>query len=222
MTDKKHKSNFLLRLHPLHRILVSLVFGVATWFVVTGYNINTLIKVMFAWFVFSVVYLVLNWIVLFKRPVAQIKKLATMDDGSVVFVYVMIIVSSIGSMFAVLAMMMSKSYNTTHQVFEIPASIGCMLLSWVTVHTVFTFHYAHSYYGEGKTNKGLEFPGDEEPDYLDFAYFAFVIGCTFQVSDVEVASKKIRRIVFLHGVLSFALNTFVVALTINFVAGLMN
>ncbi len=76
---------------------------------------------------------------------------------------------------------------------------------------------------ENDANKdayGLEFPGNAKPNYLDFAYFSFVIGCTFQVSDVEISSPKIRRVVLFHGLLSFGLNTFVVALTINLIAGL--
>ena len=67
---------------------------------------------------------------------------------------------------------------------------------------------------------GLNFPEDNNPDYLDFAYFSFVMGCTFQVSDVEITSKRIRRIAMVHGILSFILNTFVIALTINLIAGL--
>jgi uncharacterized membrane protein len=82
------------------------------------------------------------------------------------------------------------------------------------------------YYNDDKNNPdkdayGLEFPNkDPKPNYIDFAYFSFVIGCTFQVSDVEISSPKIRRVVLFHGLLSFALNTFVVALTINLIAGL--
>ncbi len=219
-TAKGH--NFFLRLHPIHRVLISLLFAIATFAIVYKNNISTLVAVMFSWFVFSVIYLILDWIILLKRPITQIKKVANVDDGSVAFVSAMILVSSITSLFAVLEMMVSKGSHNSQQIFEIPASIGCMLLSWIMVHTVFTFHYAHYYYSDRNKNKGLQFPGDEEPDYLDFAYFSFVIGCTFQVSDVEVASKKIRHIVFFHGVLSFALNTFVVALTINFIAALMN
>lgn len=64
------------------------------------------------------------------------------------------------------------------------------------------------------------FPSENIPDYLDFAYFSFVIGMTFQVSDIQITDKKIRRLVLLHGLISFILNTFVVALTVNFIAGL--
>jgi uncharacterized membrane protein len=100
-----------------------------------------------------------------------------------------------------------------------------MTFSWIMVHSIYTFHYAHMYYNDhkiipGQDAYGLEFPGDAKPDYIDFAYFSFVIGCTFQVSDVEISSPRIRRVVLLHGLLSFALNTFVIALTINLIAGL--
>lgn len=58
------------------------------------------------------------------------------------------------------------------------------------------------------------------PDYLDFAYFSFVIGMTFQVSDVQVAEYRLRRFVLLHGLISFFFNTSILALIVNIVAGL--
>jgi uncharacterized membrane protein len=65
---------------------------------------------------------------------------------------------------------------------------------------------------------GIKFPGKEEPDYIDFAYFSFVIGMTFQVSDIQVTSKVIRKFVLLHSIISFMFNTIIVALTINSIA----
>jgi uncharacterized membrane protein len=68
---------------------------------------------------------------------------------------------------------------------------------------------------------GLEFPGEDPPDFFDFAYFSFVVGMTFQVSDVQVTSRQMRRLVLMHGLLSFAFNTVVVALSINLAATLL-
>jgi uncharacterized membrane protein len=99
-----------------------------------------------------------------------------------------------------------------------------MMISWMMVHTTYAFHYAHLFYDpvEGtQAAEGLNFPNENEPDYLDFAYFSFVIGMTFQVSDIQVTSTKIRRQSLLHGLISFGLNTFVVALTFNLIAGLI-
>ena len=123
--------------------------------------------------------------------------------------------------------MLSKSAKDTPQIIYIPVAISGMLFSWAMVHTIFCFHYANLYYGNDTTDptkhaEGLEFPKEKKPDYLDFAYFSFVIGMTFQVSDVDITSRSIRRLALLHGLLSFTLNTFVVALTINLIAGLMN
>ena len=66
-----------------------------------------------------------------------------------------------------------------------------VVLSWIFIHVIFAFHYAHEFYGEAKGGHkgGLQFPEDDRPEYWDFVYFSFVIGMTFQVSDVQVTSK---------------------------------
>lgn len=184
---------------------------------------SSLLLTMTLWDIFSLCFIIISWIVLFTRPIPEIRKKAVSDDGSAVFVSFMVVIASFASMVTVMVLMISKEHHD-HWLF-IPVSLCGMLFSWVMVHTIFTFHYAHRYYDSdkenAKDNEGLEFPGDALPDYIDFAYFAFVIGCTFQVSDVQITSRKIRRIVLLHGLLSFALNTFVIALTINFIGSLM-
>ena len=85
--------------------------------------------------------------------------------------------------------------------------------------------YAHIFYGDHETEPaihagGLIFPDEDKPDYFDFAYFSFVLGMTFQVSDIQVTSKRLRKLALLHGILSFGFNTIIVALTINVIAGL--
>jgi uncharacterized membrane protein len=68
---------------------------------------------------------------------------------------------------------------------------------------------------------GLIFPGNESPDFMDFAYFSFVLGMTFQVSDVNITNSFIRRLALFHGLLSFVFNTAIIALTINIISGLL-
>jgi uncharacterized membrane protein len=105
----------------------------------------------------------------------------------------------------------------------VPLAMGTILLSWTFVHMIFSFHYAHEYYGERRDGKigGLRFPDDPKPDYRDFLYFSLVIGMTSQVSDVAVTSKVIRRLAAVHGVLSFFFNLTVLALTVNMVSSLI-
>lgn len=95
-----------------------------------------------------------------------------------------------------------------------------IVLSWLFMNSMFALHYAHGYYGDyGKKHAGLEFPDTPQPDYWDFAYFAIVIGMTFQVSDVQITSRYLRRVALLHSVIAFFFNVFIIALSVNVVAG---
>ncbi|MBD8899195.1 DUF1345 domain-containing protein [Rhodanobacter sp. DHG33] len=96
-----------------------------------------------------------------------------------------------------------------------------VVLSWLFLNIMFALHYAHGFYGDfGEKHSGLEFPDTPEPDYWDFAYFAIVIGMTFQVSDVQISSRYLRRVALLHSVIAFFFNVFIIAITVNIVAGM--
>lgn len=103
---------------------------------------------------------------------------------------------------------------------------GAVVLGWLQIHTEFCLRYAHLYYRDSdrdkESDRGLMFPGGEEPNYMDFAYFSFVVGMTFQVSDVQITAKIIRRAVLGHGLVSFAYNTAILALVVNLVSGLLH
>jgi uncharacterized membrane protein len=92
------------------------------------------------------------------------------------------------------------------------------LLAWLFVALVFAQEYAHSYYMAGK---GLEFPGEPEPDYWDVTYFSLVLNMTCQTSDVAITTRPMRRLVLLHSVIAFFFNVIILAITVNVVAGLL-
>ena len=110
----------------------------------------------------------------------------------------------------------------------VAATLG---LSWTLTHIVFAVRYAHEYYTAtegvarpgkaGHVDGGLDFPGDEAPDYWDFVYFGIVLGMTFQVSDVQITSRKLRRLATVHGLIGFLFNTVIIALTVNIAASLL-
>jgi uncharacterized membrane protein len=101
-----------------------------------------------------------------------------------------------------------------------------LLLSWLLIHAVFALRYAHEYYTRSSDapalDGGLEFPQEAKPDYWDFFYFSVVLSMTFQVSDVQITSRKLRRLATLHGMLGFMFNTVIVALTVNLASGLLS
>jgi len=218
-------NNIFLMMRPMHRLLVSLVFAGIVFLLNTKSNLNPLVLAMLCWDSFALVYAIISWVFLFKCPTSKIRVEATREDGSRAFIFFMVMISSFASLFTVTLLILSREASSTGLIIYLPVAVSGMLLSWVLVHTTFTFRYAHMYYDDddadsNKHAEGLEFPKEKRPDYLDFAYFAFVIGMTFQVSDVDISSRKIRRVVLIHGLISFLLNTFVVALTINLIAGL--
>ena len=220
-------TKIILRSKPIHRAIVSFIIAAIVGFSTHTIGAKILFSLTFSWVAFALTYLILNGVIVFKRKLEGIRKKARDDDGSAIFVFLIILISSISSMFIVLLLMISKDDAIRKTSYYIPTVISAIILSWSLVHTQFLFHYAHEYYDEDSSGKkeqaeGLDFPGGEEPDYLDFAYYSFCIGCTFQVSDVETTSKRLRNITLIHSLISFFMNTFVVALTINMIAGLSN
>ncbi|BFI95544.1 MAG: DUF1345 domain-containing protein [Rhodanobacter sp.] len=96
-----------------------------------------------------------------------------------------------------------------------------VVLSWLFMNTTFALHYAHGYYGDdGHLQGGLDFPSTPKPDYWDFVYYSFVIGMCFQVSDVSVRSRPMRRLTLLHSVVAFFFNVFILAISVSVVGSL--
>lgn len=213
----QHHKNIFLRMHPVHRIAISLVIAGLAFSVVYSLELDGLTKLMAVWNGFGLSFILTSWIVFFTRSHTDIRKLAQQEDGSRWFVIGFVLLSALASMGNVFLLLISEKGNQDY--LSIILAFTGMLFSWIMVHTLFTFHYAHLYYDEN-VEGGLEFPKETNPDYLDFAYFSFVVGMTFQVSDVEISSRQIRRWTLLHSLLAFGLNTFVVALTVNMIAGL--
>ena len=220
--DKNNK-NIFLNMRPLQRIIISLCVAFVTFLGIFNQHLELILIVAILWVAFALTFVTISIILFFKLTVSEIVQRANEEDGSRLFVLISILVSSCASMFTVLLLIISDKMDSHKNLTEIISVIG-VVVSWVLVHTIFTFHYAHLYYfkqtNDKKTTEPLSFPSKAKPDYLDFAYFSFVIGMTFQVSDVQINAGVIRRTALAHGLLSFAFNTFVVALTINFIAGL--
>jgi uncharacterized membrane protein len=104
------------------------------------------------------------------------------------------------------------------KVAEAALSFGSVALAWSVVHTVFTVRYAWLYYTG--SNGGVDFNENDSPQYSDFAYLAFSIGMTYQVSDTDLVTKQIRATALRHALLSYLFGVVIIATTINLVAGL--
>ena len=104
---------------------------------------------------------------------------------------------------------------------EVVLVVGTLTLCWLFSSVIYALHYAHMFYGEadGKDAGGVKFPDTDEPDYWDFLYFSTCLGMTFQVSDMDIISGRMRRVVMFHCLAAFIFNLGIVAFTINVLGG---
>ena len=162
----------------------------------------------------------LAWFVILRADANATKRRASAHDPGRHLVFGIALASSLFSLFAA-SFVLKKVHalSGTEQTVWTALTLGAIALSWLTTHTAYTLRYAHLYYRRG--HHGLEFPGNEPPADVDFAYFSFTVGMCFQVSDVVVRSTLCRRAVLLHAMLSFVYNTMILALALNLVFGLM-
>src|SRR5450432_165476 len=219
---------FIRRIHKIPaqtRLWIAL--GVATIIFFLSHRTPPPIHFILVWGSFAFTSLLLLWITIITARIHEVKFIAKKEDSSRTIVFIFVLLASIISLFAVIILL--KILPDTQQKgyrFHVGFSILSVVLSWFLIHTVFAFRYAHLYYTCHKEEKdtsketegGLEFPGDESPDYMDFAYFSFVIGMTFQVSDVQITSRQIRIMVLLHGLISFVYNTVILALCVSIIS----
>ena len=207
------------------RFLIALSVGLLVGFLAPIEDVIP--RILAAWNAGGWLYLALIGVKMARAEVEGIKREAGIERESRIAV---LFIVSFGSVFALLALfaqlMALKSEHGFDRDISIAVSVLTILLSWLLIHTVFALFYAHEFHSEGKggargSGGGLDFPDDATPDYLDFLYFSFVVGTTAQTSDVAVCSRAMRRVVMLHGILSFFLNTAVIALAVNLAAQLV-
>lgn len=221
---------FINRLDAHHKLGISLIFGTLAT-IMTGSVVEKPINWMIGWLVYSAAHLGLAWVTILSSHPSEVRQEVDGQDSNRILIYLFVVAASFVSLFAILFLLhdAGKTASWSELTVHFILSFSCIVCSWILVHTVFTLRYAHLYYRstEGGRNagkqqhRGLEFPDDAEPDFLDFTYFSFVIGMTFQVSDVTISSRELRRLALVHALLSFAFNTLLVALTINVVSGLI-
>ncbi|KLT66221.1 DUF1345 domain-containing protein [Pedobacter sp. BMA] len=202
----------------LYILLVSLFAGMLGCGVSFVLQMSMLTHIMLGWDFFCIVLISLHWYMFFNTSSSETHLKARMQDESREEIFAIVLVSTFAGLLAVVLLLINKDIKA----LDLVTAISGMFLSWFLVHTTFSMRYAHLYYGDSDDDKGkgLDFPGEDEPDFIDFAYFSFVLGMTFQVSDVEISSRQLRRLSLLHSLIAFVFNTVIVALTINALAGL--
>jgi uncharacterized membrane protein len=197
-------------------------------FILTIGHLKMAVQAITTWNVFAWSVTVLAWVQILLAGAKTSVRSAKLQDSARFAIFLFVIFAAVASLASVAILIGgSKGLGRPALTEHLLLAATTVISSWCLIHTVFAIHYAHGYYHdedegpEFSSAGGLEFPNEREPDFLDFAYFSFVIGMTCQVSDVQVSSQGMRRLALVHGLLSFLFNTVILALSINLASGLL-
>jgi uncharacterized membrane protein len=203
------------------RLLYGGVVGIAV--ALMPWPIGIMARGLAGWCAGVLVFMVLTWWLVETFDARRTRERAqSMDQPNIVILVSMLV--AVGVSVTAIAMMLQqvRQMDGIERAVHIALGLVALVGSWLMMHTIYAFHYAHRYYIDQKSGSpdgGLDFPGKDEPDYFDFLYYSYVIGMTSQVSDVQATSREMRRITLVHSVLAFAFNMLVLALSVNVVAG---
>lgn len=201
-----------------HRVGWSAATGLALGAAVAAVTLWEL-AVLVGWIAGAATFLLSVWHQIRHLDAGQTAAIATREDDSRRTATVLVVAAAVVSLAGVFVALRRASASTG--VTEAALTVGAMatvLVSWTLVQTVFMLRYAHRYYG-GSAAGGIDFPGGEAPSYRDFAYVAFTVGMTFQVSDTAFTDRAMRATLLRHALVSFLFGTTIIATTINVVAG---
>ena len=174
---------------------------------------------LIGWDILALLYCGWVWTAVWRLDAESTASHATREDPSRDLTDLVMLGASIASLVAVGAVLFrAGSANGALKYMEAGLAFASVFVSWTLVHTVFTLRYARLYYS-GEPG-GIDFNQADPPEYGEFAYLAFTIGMTFQVSDTNIKTKQIRRTALRHALMSFPLVAVIIATAINLVSGL--
>ncbi len=227
MVEKKRQVEipFVAKASGFSKLIMSVTLAIVAFFVISIFKIDLMSSIILSWDVFCISMIALCWTLFFTTRSESLESVVMRQDDDHKLIFLIVLIAVCFSVFGTLALMTQDNEGSFSKIAQTVVSLSPVFLSWFLLHSIFTIRYAHLFHG-GETGKKttdagkIDFPDKSIPDYIDFAYFSFVIGMTFQVSDVQVKSKDIRRVVLMHSLISFAFNTIIVALSINTIGNL--
>jgi uncharacterized membrane protein len=219
------KLPWVVGLNASKRVLLAATIGVVV-FAATQPWLALHTRLLIGWSGGTLTYLGLAWSAVGRADATMTRVRAQLYDPSGFVIFLLVVVAATASIVAIGFLVGdAKALPLPARAGHLSLSIVALLLSWLLIHTLFAFHYARWYYWREHPSKdhirGLRFPGDKEPDYLDFVYYSFVVGMTSQVSDVAVVARHMRRITLIHSILSFVFNIAILAMSINIIGGVI-
>jgi len=216
------KSRIVRILVARRRLMLSILAGLALLLMLPAWY-RPATRYLLAWDLTAAIYVGAALWMISRSTMETCHARAALYDESDWVIMTLVVASSAASFAAIFAELAAIKSGHARPIISLVVTGATVVLSWTFTHIIFTLHYANLYYrpSDQGTPGGLEFPGKRAPDYRDFLYYAFVIGCATQTADVNTVSPAMRRTTLIHGVIAFAFNTAVLALMINVGASLL-
>ena len=202
------------------RLLLSVATGLAASVLLPELN-ATVTRALVGWNVGTWTYLALISVFMVRADHGKLKRVAAAHAESASVVLTVMVLAALSTLVAIVyELSAAKLAGSRHALPHVSLALSTVVCSWLLLPTLFTLTYASHYYAKADS-EGLHFPGSDdqfEPDYSDFAYFAFTIAVALQTADVSITTRPMRRLALLQSVLAFLFNTTILALTINIAA----
>jgi uncharacterized membrane protein len=203
----------------LRRVWVGLALGLVVMLALIPF-VRWQIALIIGWDAAAAAFLAAVWVTIRPADGARTQELAMREDETRTSALLLLVVASIISLAAIgFPLSFAKSNNASQRFALISLALVTVGLSWLVVNTVFTLRYADLYFREHTA--AIDFGEQSTPSYRDFAYLAFTIGMTYQVSDTTLRDQRIRRTVLVHALLSYVFGVVIVAAGINLMASLV-
>jgi len=210
----------IMRARP--HLFIGFGLGLISFFLLTQVQ-KISFRAVLAWDIGSLIFILLTAWSFFQTKDHDISANAKRQQEGEWSVFALTLIGAVMSFIAIFLFSGTADHKTQRGLY-LAFVIVTLTLSWLTTHVSFAYRYAHEYYTRtdgDEPDRGIVFPEDKFPDYMDFIYFAFVLGMTFQVSDCNITSKKLRRLATLQGLIGFLFNTVILALSVNIAASLI-
>jgi uncharacterized membrane protein len=205
----------------LRRLVAAAVVGLCTGFALAAF-VTWQLAALGGWNTTALAFLSTVAPIVLKADGARTKHLAVREDVNRDVARLLLLAASLASLVAVgFALGLARSANGGERVLLVTMAAVTIVVSWTVVNTLFTLRYAHLYYRAPADGVDFGSAANEPPDYRDFAYLAFTIGMTYQVSDTALRDRRIRRAVLVHALLSYIFGVVIVSAGVNTVAGLL-
>jgi uncharacterized membrane protein len=210
--------NDLTHAPALVRVAIGVVAGVCAAVLDVMFG-PTRAAPLVGWDALALTYILLTWWLIWPLNAGQTAHRATRHDPTRAVSYVLLLTAAVASLVAVGVVLFGASRSTgTAELLRVALGVGSVVLSWAIVHTIYALRYATTYYSD--PSGGVDFNQPDPPRYHEFAYLAFTIGMTFQVSDTALTTTLIRRTALFHALTSYPLAIVIVGGTVNLIAGL--